>query len=291
MVEKGKLYIVATPIGNLKDITLRAIEILKEVDVILAEDTRRAKKLLNTYDIKTKVIHYSLVNERKLTDKVVIKIKKGLNIALISDSGTPGISDPGFLLVREAVKKGIEVIPIPGVSALTTIVSISHIPLNRFLFIGYLPRKEKKLKKLKKVLKNMDFPVIFFITPHRYQKELSFILESLGNREVILGRELTKKYEEVIRTTLKRIKEKFDKSPPKGEMVLAIDTIQSEKKENLNIDVKKREKIKKSILFYLRNSDLTLKEILNRIKKDFGVSKKVAYKIYLEDIKEKEGSG
>ncbi len=193
----GKLFVVATPIGNIKDITLRALEILKEADLILCEDTRRTRPLLTHYGISNELQSYNEHNERDIIPKIIEMLEDGHNIALVSDAGTPGISDPGYRLVREARIHGIEVVSVPGPSAVIAAISISGLPTDKFVFEGFLPRKKNKRLKRLGFLKNEDRTIIIYESVHRIERTLREILEIMGDREVALCRELTKLHEEV----------------------------------------------------------------------------------------------
>jgi len=220
-MNKGELYIIATPIGNLKDITLRALEILKKVDLIACEDTRVTKKLLNHYDIKTSLISYHQHSKTTRVDYLIDKLKKEQNIALVTDAGTPGISDPGGKLVEEAVKNDIEVIPIPGASALAALVSVAGINLQNFIFLGFPPHKKGRETFFKEVKKS-NLPVIFFESRYRIPKAL----KTLENSQVIIGRELTKMHEEIIRGSAEEVLEYFENNPEKvkGEFAVIIES-------------------------------------------------------------------
>lgn len=221
MSNKGHLFVVGTPIGNLEDITLRAITTLKEVSIVLAEDTRNSKKLLSRHGIKTKMKSYHEHSSEKETKKVINFLLDGKNLALISDAGTPTISDPGYGLLRECIKQKIKIIPIPGASAITTAISVSGLPSDSFSFHGFLPQKKGRLKKIKELV-DINNTIILFESPYRLEKTLTQLLEHLGNRTVVVGRELTKLYEEIIRGNLKDILEYFSKSKVKGEIVIMI---------------------------------------------------------------------
>lgn len=221
MSNKGHLFVVGTPIGNLEDITLRAITTLKEVSIVLAEDTRNSKKLLSRHGIKTKMKSYHEHSSEKETKKVINFLLDGKNLALISDAGTPTISDPGYGLLRECIKQKIKIIPIPGASAITTAISVSGLPSDSFSFHGFLPQKKGRLKKIKELV-DINNTIILFESPYRLEKTLTQLLEHLGNRSVVVGRELTKLYEEIIRGNLKDILENFSKSKVKGEIVIMI---------------------------------------------------------------------
>lgn len=222
-MDKGILYIVATPIGNLKDITLRALETLKEVDVVACEDTRMASKLLNYYNIKKTLISYHQHSELKKISNIIKKIKEGENVAMVTDAGTPGISDPGNKLVEEALKDGIKTIPIPGPSALAAIVSVAGIDLQKFLFLGFPPHKKGREKFFKEVI-DSDHPVVFYESPYRFIKNLE-LLEQLGcKKSIIIGREITKIFEEFVRGSVCDVLDYYRRNNDKikGEFVVII---------------------------------------------------------------------
>ncbi len=220
----SKLFIVSTPIGNLGDITFRAIETLKSVDLILAEDTRTSLKLLKHYKINSKIESYHMHNEHKKADSIINKISEGNTIALISDAGTPSISDPGFLLVRECIKNNIEVECLPGATALITALVISGLPSDKFLFEGFLPAKKGRTKRLKE-LSNEKKTIIFYESPHRILKTLKDFSDYFSpEKQVSVSREITKIYEETFRGTIEESIEHFEKNKPKGEFVIVLST-------------------------------------------------------------------
>ena len=221
MSDKGHLFVVGTPIGNLEDITLRAISTLQNVDLILAEDTRNSKKLLSAHNINTKMMSYHEHSNEKETKRIISLLLDGKNLALISDAGTPTISDPGYGLIRDCIKKEIRIIPIPGASAITTAMSVSGLPSDSFTFYGFLPQKKGRIKKIKELL-NVDNTIILFESPFRLEKTLNQLKEYLGNRSVVVGRELTKLYEEIIRGNLEDVIKYFSQSKVKGEIVIMI---------------------------------------------------------------------
>ena len=221
MSNTGQLFVVGTPIGNLEDVTLRAISTLQSVDIILAEDTRNSKKLLDAHKIETKMISYHEHSNDKEIKKIIDLLLEGKDLALISDAGTPTISDPGYGLIRNCIKHDIVIVPIPGVSAITAAMSVSGLPSDSFTFIGFLPQKKGRLKKIE-LLKNIENTVILFESPYRLEKTLNQLLDHLGNRSVVVGRELTKLYEEVIRGNLTDVIKYFSKSKVKGEIVIMI---------------------------------------------------------------------
>jgi 16S rRNA (cytidine1402-2'-O)-methyltransferase len=225
----ANLYIVATPIGNLEDISLRALRILKEVDLILCEDTRVTKKLLNRYQIQKPLLSYHQHSKLQKIDYIISLLKEGKNLALVSDSGTPGVSDPGNKLVNEVVKwlsDRVKIIPIPGPSALTCAASVSGFPMEKFLFLGFLPKKKKRKEVLREILES-KYPVIFYESPYRILKtlkELKDIMtsEQRAAKNIVVTRELTKKFETIYRGKIDEVIEKIEKSPLKGEFVVIV---------------------------------------------------------------------
>jgi len=219
---KGVLYVVSTPIGNMEDITLRALRILREVDLIAAEDTRRTGLLLKHFEIQTPLTSYFEGNELKKRGYILSKLKEDKNIALVSDAGTPGISDPGFRLIQLVIENEIPIVPIPGPSAVVTALSVSGLPTDSFLFKGFLPHKSKKRRDLLKELEEVRETLIFYESPHRISETLRDILEILGDREIGLTRELTKVYEEIMRGKVSEILNQVGDRTLKGEITLVI---------------------------------------------------------------------
>lgn len=216
------LYIVATPIGNLADITYRAVTVLKEADLILAEDTRVSRRLLDHYSVTAPVTAYHDFNKEKVTPRLVKRLEEGDTLVLISDAGTPGIADPAFYLVRAALRAKVTVVPIPGASAHITALVASGMPTDRFMFENFLPHKSAQRRRYFSTLKDEPRTVIFYETPHRILKVLTELDEELGDVAVVIGRELTKLHEEFLRGTPRMLLEHFTKHPPKGEMVVLV---------------------------------------------------------------------
>ncbi|MFM7021818.1 MAG: 16S rRNA (cytidine(1402)-2'-O)-methyltransferase [Flavobacteriales bacterium] len=230
----GKLIIVPTPIGNLKDITLRALEVLKEVDFIMAEDTRTTGHLLQHYEIQKKMYPFHLNNEHAVLQKVVEEIQSGKSAALVSDAGTPGISDPGFLLVRECIAKGIEVECLPGATAFVPALVTSGLPCDKFYFEGFLPHKKGRQTRLK-YLAELPETIVLYESPHRIEKCLNEIKEFFGeNRQISFCRELSKKFEEIKRGTVSEVLNSLIGNSLKGEMVVVISGKEPEKNKKYN---------------------------------------------------------
>ena len=220
--EKGRLYLVSTPIGNLEDITLRAIKVLRRVDLIAAEDTRRAHRLLARYRIKGPLTSFFEHNEPTKKEVLIKRLVGGHNIALISDAGTPGVSDPGFRLIQRAIEEGIEVIPIPGPSAHVAALVVSGLPTDSFHFFGFLPPKGAKRQKRLEEIKELRGTIILYESPHRLIRTLQDIKDYCGDRQVVVARELTKLYEEVIRGPISEVLEGLEGRKIKGEITLVM---------------------------------------------------------------------
>lgn len=218
----GDLYVVATPIGNLEDLTFRALRTLGEVSVIVCEDTRRTRKLLNKYSIKKKLISYYHPKESQKIPQIISLLKQGKDVALVADSGTPGISDPGYPLIREAITQGIKIIPIPGPAAITAALSVAGLPTHRFLFLGFLPPKKEATKKLLASLKNEKATLVFYLPTRKLLSFLDLTLETIGNRQIVIAREMTKIYEEFLRGTTEELLKKLEEKKLKGEATVLI---------------------------------------------------------------------
>ncbi len=218
----GDLYVVATPIGNLEDLTFRALRTLGEVSVIVCEDTRWTRKLLNKYSIKKKLISYYHPKENQKIPQIISLLKQGKDVALVTDSGTPGISDPGYPLIREAITQGIKIIPIPGPAAITAALSVAGLPTHRFLFLGFLPPKKEATKKLLVSLKNEKATLVFYLPTRKLLSFLDLTRETIGNRQIVIAREMTKIYEEFLRGTTEELLKKLEDKKLKGEATVLI---------------------------------------------------------------------
>jgi len=277
----GILYICGTPIGNLEDITLRALKILKEVNLIAAEDTRHTLRLLNHYQINTKITSYYEYNKSKKAPYLVEILKNGQDIALVSDAGMPGISDPGYVLINLALKNNIKITPIPGVSALITALVVSGLPTDKFVFEGFLPRKIKERKRYFKSIENEERTIIFYETPHRLKKALKDMLDVWGDRKIVIARELTKMYEEIIRGKLSQVLTEISTKEIKGEIALIVQG-GIKKKESDTIDFLKVECIMQEYLKKLKNQGCSNREIIKITQEKLNIPKNLIYKKLLE---------
>ena len=280
----GKLYLCATPIGNLEDMTYRVVRTLKEVDLIGAEDTRNSIKLLNHFEIETPMQSYHEFNKYDKAKELVQMMLDGKDIALITDAGTPGISDPGEELVKECLENGIEVTSLPGASACVTAISMSGLSTQRFCFEAFLPKDKKKKENVLKQLQNETRTIIIYEAPHRLTKTLAELEKELGNRRVSINRELTKKYEESFLTTLKDAREKYEAEEPRGEFVLVI-----EGKDQGALDQEERQKwedmsLEDHMKIYL-DEGLDKKAAMKKVAKDRGVSKRDIYNQLVQEEK------
>ncbi len=220
---KGTLYIVSTPIGNLEDITLRALRVLKEVDVIAAEDTRHSSKLLNHYSIAKPMISYWSEKEKVRSEEIIERLHSGQSVALISDAGTPGISDPGSVLIQRAIEEGMDIVPVPGPSALTAAISISGLSIKEFIFVGFLPPKKSQRQKALNDLAAEKKTMVFYEAPHRIMETLGDMNDIFGERRAVVVKEITKLYEEVLRGSLPEITEMLYEKTIAGEYVVLVE--------------------------------------------------------------------
>ena len=270
---KGKLYLVATPIGNLEDITLRALRILKEVDIIAAEDTRHTLGLLNHFEISQPLISYNKQNEKTKSEVLIQKILEGKNIALVSDAGTPGISDPGEEIVKVAIENNIEIIPIPGACAFVNALIASGLSSREFCFIGFLSAIKKDKKEKLENIKYETKTLILYEAPHKLKSTLESIYEVLGDRKIVLARELTKIHEEFIRGKISDIISQIEEV--KGEFVILIEG-SSESKEDVELSELNKQTIDEHYEYY-EKMGLSKKEIIKKIAKDRNVNKNEIY--------------
>jgi 16S rRNA (cytidine1402-2'-O)-methyltransferase len=268
---KSGLYIVSTPIGNLDDITLRSLEVLKKSDIILCEDTRRSLKLLNHYKIKKKLIPYHKFNEQKELQKIIEYLNEGKILSLISDAGTPILSDPGLLLVKTCIEKEIKIYPMPGPSSITAAASISGFD-DKFLFYGFLPKTENELVKVLSSLENLNFSLIFFVPGIKINFYVKFFKEYFSGRDIFVAREITKIHETFYRDTIKTIKP--FKTILKGELTIVISKIYH------NSDSKSDVEVEKQANKYLQK--YSLKDVVELISKKEKISKKKVYEICLK---------
>ena len=271
-IKKG-LYLVSTPIGNLKDITFRAIEILKRSDYILCEDTRISQILFKKYEIKSKLISNHKFNENKNLSKVIELLKAGSIISLVSDAGTPGISDPGAILVKKCIESNIEILPLPGASAVSSAVSISGFS-EKFYFYGFFPDKKGILTDDLQILSQLNSSIVFFISPKKINKIIPFLKEKFSGRKILICREMSKLYEEFIRSEIDDLKP-FVKDP-KGELTIVISEKKNIKKSSQELSESDKRSIKKMI------KNFSIKEIVGLINKDNKIPKKIIYNYCLK---------
>lgn len=279
-MEKGTLYIVSTPIGNLEDITLRAVRVLKEVGLIAAEDTRRTKKLLNAYEIHTPLTSLYDQNELRKSRSIISRINDGMDVAYVSDAGTPGISDPGYVLVNQAITSHINLVPVPGVSAVITALSVSGLPMDRFVFNGFLPSKSNKRKQFLELLKNETGTMVFYESPNRLVTTLREMEEILGNREIVVLRELTKVFEEILRGRVREVAQSLRDRAMKGEVTLIVAGRDKAPPQYSCVEVRAR-------FDELREDNgLTTRDIVDVISGEMNISRKMVYR---EVLKKAEG--
>jgi len=275
---EGTLYIVSTPIGNLEDITLRALRVLKEVDLIAAEDTRRTRQLLTHFGIQKPLISYHEHNERMRENSLLEKLREGKNVALVTDAGTPGISDPGEALIRRAVREKITLVPIPGPAAAMAALSVAGLPTDRFLFYGFLPSRSEARKKLLDGLRTRPETLVFYESPRRLPSLLEEAREIFGNRQVAVARELTKVYEEIRRGSLEEVLTKIEQDEIKGEVTV----VMAGNTDEASIDSRT---IREALREYRKISGVSWKEAVERVTENLGAPKR---EVYREGLKMKE---
>ncbi|WP_333887788.1 16S rRNA (cytidine(1402)-2'-O)-methyltransferase [Clostridium sp.] len=273
----GKLFLVATPIGNLKDITLRALDTLKKVDLIAAEDTRQSLKLLNYFNIKKPLMSYHKYNEKDKSELLIEKLKDGKNIALVSDAGTPGISDPGSIIVHKCIEEGIDFEVLPGATAVTTALVYSGMNTSQFVFIGFLPRENKDKRAFLQGIKDRSETLIIYESPHRLMNTLEILKDVLGNRNIAICRELTKIYEQILRFTIEESIKYYLESNIRGEFVLVIEG--RDKKELLEeqMEIWINLSVEDHIRMYIEKG-LNKKEAVKKVARDRNISKSQIYK-------------
>ena len=270
---KPGLYCVATPIGNMGDISFRAVKILQQSDLILCEDTRVTKKILQKFDINKKLISNHKFNEKKNLEKVIEILKNNKIVSLVSDAGTPAVSDPGRILVQECVKNKINIFPIPGASAVSSAISISGFSDN-FYFCGFLPEKQNQVKKLFKNISLLESSIVFFISPNKLIKRMDDVKEFFSDRDILICREISKYHEEYIRTSVQKLSDvNFSR---KGEITIVISEIRKEKLSFKELEESDKKKINKLI------KKMSIKDIVKKVSEDREISKKLIYKYCLE---------
>lgn len=285
--ESGVLYLCATPIGNLEDITLRALRVLREVDLIAAEDTRRSRKLLSYYDIHTPLTSFHQHNRKKKGEYLLELIASGKNVALVSDAGLPGISDPGSELVASALERGFIVVPVPGPSAGVTALAASGLPTSSFIFAGFLPASKKARRERLEELCRRRETLIFYEAPHRLAETLADINEVLGNRLAAVARELTKKHEEIIRGPLKKLIKYFEEKQPRGEFTLVVAGASGE--EALQEEAAARAGLRPAEhVFLLEAEGAGRKEAIREVARLHGISRREVYRAVVESKMERE---
>jgi 16S rRNA (cytidine1402-2'-O)-methyltransferase len=275
----GTLYLVATPIGNLEDITLRALRVLGEADLIACEDTRHTRKLLAHYEIFKPITSYHEHNERKRAAELISKLEAGMNIAIVSDAGTPLVSDPGFHIVREAIERGLQVIPIPGPSAFIAALAASGLPTDQFTFVGFLPSKPSTRRKRLAELAQIESTLIIYEAPHRIKETISDAAEVLGNRTCVIAREMTKIHEEFIRGLLAEIN--LPDTTMRGEMVLLIGPPASERIKEVMTSF--HQSITEEVSRMVREKGLDQKSALKQVARLRRISKSAAYRLLLDE--------
>lgn len=276
MENTGTLYLVATPIGNLEDITLRALRILREADIIAAEDTRQTLKLLNHFGIRNTLVSYYEHNKAEKGNYLISRLLEGKNIALVSDAGTPGISDPGEDLVRLAVSKGIPVTMVPGPAAVIAGVVLSGLPSGRFVFEGFLPMNKRVRRERLGSISRETRTMVFYEAPHKLIHTLKDLRDLLGNRRIAIARELTKKFEEVWRTTLDEAIARYGNEPPKGEFVIILEGADERGLHEEEVKSWEEVSIEEHVRMYM-DSGLDRKEAMKKVSEDRGISKRDVY--------------
>jgi len=272
-IKNGVLYIVATPIGNMEDITLRAVRILKEVHLIAAEDTRRTGNLLRTYEIKTPMTSLYDQNERKKSGFLIARLNEGKDIAYVSDAGTPGISDPGYVLIRQAIENGIKIVPVPGVSAAIAALSVSGLPMDAFIFYGFLPSKTSQRKKFLQCLGDEEKTMVFYESPKRLLSTLKDMENIFGKRDIVVLREMTKVFEEIIRGTVPMVIDALTGKGIRGEITLVVAGRDKTPRDFTD------DEIRDQFEMLLRQTKLSRRDATAKLARELGISRTRIYRV------------
>lgn len=274
--ESGTLYVVPTPIGNLEDMTIRALRILEEVDTVLAEDTRNTGKLLHYFELKKKMISYHEHNKMARQDQILELLSNGENLALVSDAGMPGISDPGYEVIQAAIQSDFPVVVLPGANAGLSALVGSGLPTDHFYFYGFLPRKKKDRDQALQLLQSIDTTFILYESPHRIEETIKLLAETLGDRQVAIARELTKRYEEYIRGTLLEIADWFGGNSLKGECCIIVEGARESSETNWWVDLTLKEHVEK----VMELEGYSSKEAIKTVAKERKIPKREVYSAY-----------
>ena len=280
--KQGMLVLCATPIGNLEDMTFRAVKALKDADLIAAEDTRNSMRLLNHFDIHTPMTSYHEFNRIEKARELIARMKQGTTVALITDAGTPGISDPGEDLVRMSLEEGIEVTSLPGACACITALTMSGLPTRRFCFEAFLPMEKKQRQEILEELKNETRTIVLYEAPHRLKRTLSELLEALGNRKITLCRELTKRHETLWQTTIGEALDTYQHEDPRGEFVLVIEGVSRKELKQIEQQSWEEVDIRQHVRMYL-DQGMDKKDAMKAAAKDRGIGKREVYAMLLEE--------
>ncbi|MDD5447901.1 MAG: 16S rRNA (cytidine(1402)-2'-O)-methyltransferase [Actinomycetota bacterium] len=276
ITSKGRFFLCPTPIGNLRDVTLRVLDTLKEVDVVAAENMRRARFLLEKYDIQKPVMSYREENRVSASKKIIELIENGSDVALVSDAGTPGISDPGYHLVLECIENGIDVVSLPGPNAVICALTSSGLPTRRFAFEGFPPRREGERRRWLQKISHEERTLVFYESPRRLERTLVEMAEMFGSRKIAVGRELTKIHEEVIRGEITEVLQKIEESPPRGEIVIVVEGAKPRSGVSMEEAVKE--------VKLLRSQGVSLKEAVSVVsEKNPGLSRNELYNLAIKD--------
>ena len=280
-MKPGRLYLVATPIGNLEDLTLRALRVLKEVDVIACEDTRHSRLLLNRHGISGQLVSYHEHNEQHRASELLKRLQAGESVALVSDAGTPALSDPGYVLIRRAIDENIPVVPVPGPSAVTAALTVSGLAPDRFLFLGFLPRRADERRRALREVAAVPWTLVMFEAPHRIAGTLADLYATLGDRRMALVRELTKRFEEVQRGTVAEVLDRIRTTPPRGELTLVVEGAQAEQPTELEVGTQLKE---------LLTGGKPPKDAVHIVAQAHRIPKRAVYQLMLEILGKRESA-